>query len=183
MCAQHLACIFSDRIFCTVTDVDIFVQALYRSDRFYSLSGLVRITSESLSVISRAFGGGDIKVLMDDWLLNLDKRERARMRALERVEVSRERAAQIGVLARDGTGDGLGVAIAGGTSRVLALASQYCVSPAEVVGAARSAAGALGAAANDIIATALSQRRLRFSPPMASQTAWDARSPVGSWCS
>jgi hypothetical protein len=60
----------------------------------------VRITSASLSLISRAFGGGDITVLMDDWLSNPDKREQARMRALERVEMSRERAAHYGVLAR-----------------------------------------------------------------------------------
>jgi len=45
----------------------------------------------------------------------------------------------------------LGVAISRGVARVLALASQYCVLNADVVGATRSPAGALGAESNDFI--------------------------------
>ncbi len=45
----------------------------------------------------------------------------------------------------------MGVAISRGVARVLGLASQYCVLTADVVGAAHSPAGALGAEANDFI--------------------------------
>jgi uncharacterized protein YbjQ (UPF0145 family) len=44
------------------------------------------------------------------------------------------------------------------------LASQYCITPAEVVRKARSAAGALGARTNDVIATALEVFRADGSP-------------------
>jgi hypothetical protein len=109
-------------------------------------------------------GGKDVTVLMEDWISNPDKRARARLRALQSAEVCRQRAAHYGILARDRQGDLLGVAIAGGILRVLALASQYCITPAEVVRKARSAAGALGAHTNDVIATALEVFRFDGSP-------------------
>ena len=103
-------------------------------------------------------------MLMEDWISNPDRRARARLRALQSAEVCRQRAAHYGILARDRQGDSLGVAIAGGIPRVLALASQYCITPAEVVKKARSAAGALGAVANDVIATVLEVFRPDGSP-------------------
>ncbi len=113
-------------------------EAWFRDDRFYGVSeGLITTTTETLSALSKANGGKRITVLFDDWTKNPDKREIARMRCRERGRIGGEAssaaaveaAAEIDVLNADGVGDGLGVCLAGGVARVLALARELGTSP------------------------------------------------------
>ena len=108
-------------------------EAFFRDDRIYGVSeGLITATTETLSALSEAHGGKRITVIFDDWIKNPDKRELARIRCRERGRASSaasvEAAAEMDVLNADGVGDGLGVCLAGGVARVLALARELGIS-------------------------------------------------------